>query len=614
MASVSGFFRGIWRGLDVLRRVLHLLLLLLIFGFLVGALRGSVPEIPERGALFIQPSGEIVEQRSGDPLTIAFNEARGAGAGETLLWDLTDALRAAAEDRRVAAVALQLDYLTGAGLPTLEEVAAAMMDFRASGKKIIAWGTAMSRSQYFLAAHADEVYLDPMGEVLIEGYEQYRMYYKGLLDKLAVDVHLFRAGDYKSAAEDLVRRDMSPEDREASLAYLKALWEAYKEKVAAARGLTPEAIEQYANDFVATLRRHQGNAAQVALEAGLVTGLKTRAEVVDRLAELAGRNSRGHDFSRIEYEDYVALRHAAQRIAAPGRGSVGVVVASGVIRDGDQPPGTIGSESTARLLRQALEDEDISAVVLRIDSPGGSALASEVIHREIEALKAAGKPVVASMGDLAASGGYYIAAPADRIVASPSTITGSIGVYAAVPTLNRTLDKVGINVDGVGTTAMSGVMRIDRPMDPKLRDYIDLSVRRIYDVFLTRVSDGRGKPREQVHAVGQGRVWVGSAALEHGLVDSLGSYQDALDAAAELAGLPEGYGVRRIEPKLSWAEQLALQIRVGVARVAGRILGPADPALLAPQGWFALLTQKFAGIEALLADGQPQMHCLCTAE
>jgi protease-4 len=615
MASVGGFFRGVWRGLDVLRRALHLLLMLLVFGFLFGALRGGVPDIPARGALFIQPSGEIVEQRSGDPITIAFNEARGAGSGETLLWDLTDALRAAAEDRRVAAVVLQLDSLTGAGLPTLEEVAAAMSDFRASGKKIIAFGTAMSRSQYFLAAHADEVYLDPMGEVLIEGYGQYRMYYKDLLDKLAVDIHLFRTGDYKSAAEDLVRRDMSPEDREASLAYLKALWESYKEKVAAARGLTPEAIEQYANGFVEALRRHQGNAAQVALEAGLVTGLKTRPEVVDRIAELAGRDPRGHEFSRIEYKDYVTVRKAAQRIAAPGKGSIGVVVASGEIADGEQPPGTIGGASTSRLLREAREDDDIAAVVLRIDSPGGSALASEVIHREIEALKAAGKPVVASMGDLAASGGYYIAAPANRIVASASTITGSIGVFAAIPTFDRTLGKVGVNVDGVGTTELSGVMRLDRPMDPQLRDYAQLSVQHIYDVFLARVSEGRGKSRDDVHAVAQGRVWVGRDALEHGLVDTLGSYQDALDAAAGLAGLAEGYGVRRIEPRLSWAEQLALQLRIGAARIAGKVIGPAmQQAKGAPGNLLALLQQKFARMQALLAEGRPQLHCLCSAE
>lgn len=614
MASAAGFFRGVWRGLDVLRRLLHLLLLLLIFGFLIGALRGGVPQIPARGALLIAPQGEIVEQRSGDPITIAFNEARGAAAGETLLWDLTDALRAAADDERVSAIALQLDYFSGAGMPTLEEVADAMQDFRASGKKIIAWGTALSRSQYFLAAHADEIYLDPMGEVLIEGYAQYRMYYKGLLDKLAVDVHLFRAGEFKSAAEDLVRTDMSPEDRTASLVYLEALWESYKTRVAAARGLEPEVIETYANGYIEALRANGGDAARVALESGLVTALASRPEVVERLAELAGRDEQGHEFSRIEYDDYVALRHAAQRIASPGAGSVGVVVASGTILDGEQPPGTIGGVSTARLLREARDDENIAAVVLRIDSPGGSALASEVIHREIVALREAGKPVVASLGDLAASGGYYIAAPADRIIASANTITGSIGVYAAIPTIDRTLDKIGIGVDGVGTTALSGTMRIDRPMDPALRDYVQLSVQRIYQVFLDRVTSGRDKSREEVHAVAQGRVWIGSDALDHGLVDTLGGYQDALAAAAQLAELDEGYGVKRVEPRLSWAEQLALQLRIGGARLSGGVLGPAVQQVQHQLGPLALLQDEFENLRALIGGGEPLTHCLCTAE
>lgn len=614
MASAGGFFRGMWRGLDVLRRLMHLLLLLLIFGFLIAALRGGVPKIPARGALLIQPSGEIVEQRSGDPLTIAFNEARGAAAGETLLWDLTDALRAAAEDRRVAAVALQLDYLSGAGMPTLEEVAAAMLEFRASGKKIIAWGTALSRSQYFLAAHADEIYLDPMGEVLIEGYAQYRMYYRDLLDKLAVDVHLFRAGDFKSAAEDLVRRDMSPEDRTASLAYLNALWSSWKRAVGAARNLQPEALEDYANNYIEALRTSNGDAARVALEAGLVTGLRTRIEVAERLAELAGPGPDGHEYSRIEYRDYVALRHAAQRIAAPGKGSIGVVVASGTVLDGEQPPGTIGGLSTARLLREAREDENIAAVVLRIDSPGGSALASEVIHREVEALRAAGKPVVASMGDLAASGGYYIAAPADRIIASANSITGSIGVYAAIPTVDRTLDKLGIGVDGVGTTALSGKLRIDRPMDPALRDYAQLSVQRIYDVFLDRVSDGRGQSRDQVHEVAQGRVWIGSEAQGHGLVDSLGGYDDAVRTAAELADLQPGYGVRRVEPRRSWAEQLAMQLRVGAVRITGGVLGPVVDQVSLQLQPLALLQQEAGRLQTLIADGQPLTHCLCSAE
>jgi protease-4 len=614
MAAVGGFFRGVWRGLDVLRRILHLLLLLLIFGFIIGALSGGLPKLPARGALFIQPYGEIVEQRTGDPITIAFNQARGLAQSETLLWDLTDAIRAAADDERVAAIALQLDYLVGAGLPTLEEVTAAMLEFRASGKKIVAWGTALSRSQYYVAAHADEIYLDPMGEVMIDGYGQYRMYYKGLLDKLAVDVHLFRAGEFKSAAEDLVRKDMSPEDREASLAYLEALWDAYKKAVGDARGVDPEVIEQYASTYIEALRSSGGNAAQVALEAGLVTGLRDQNGVVERLAELAGRDHEGLAYSRIKYGDYVQLRHAAQRLARPGAGSIGVVIASGTILDGEQPPGTVGGLSTAALLRDAREDKDISAVVLRVDSPGGSALASEVIHREVVALRAAGKPVVVSMGDLAASGGYYVAAPADRIVASATTLTGSIGVYAAIPTFDRTLGKVGIGVDGVGTTPLSGKMRIDRPMDPMLRDYAQLSVQRIYEVFLGHVAEGRDKSRDEAHEVAQGRIWIGSDAHSHGLVDTLGGYDTALEAAAELAKLSPGYGVRRIEPHLTWAEQLAMQLRIGSARLSGVLLGPAVHEVQQQTRPLALLQGHFDRLQAMISDGRPLAHCLCSAE
>ncbi|HWL63935.1 MAG TPA: signal peptide peptidase SppA [Steroidobacteraceae bacterium] len=616
MASAGGFFRGVWRGLDVLRRILHLLLLLLIFGFIIGALRGGVPQLPARGALLIQPYGEIVEQRTGDPLTIAFNEARGAGQSETLLWDLTDAIRAAAGDDRVAAIALQLDYLTGAGQPTLEEVTAAMREFRASGKKIIAWGTSLTRARYYVAAHADEIYLDPMGEVLIDGYGQFRMYYKGLLDKLAVDVHLFRPDDnnFKTAAEDLVRQNMSPQDREASLAYLNALWDAYKKAVGEARGLDPEMIEQYASGYVDALRSNGGDSARVALEAGLVNGLRDANGITERLAELAGPDHKGQDYSRINYGDYVQLRHAARRLAHHGAGSVGVVLASGTILDGEQPSGTVGGATIAGLLRQAREDKDISAVVLRVDSPGGSALASEVILREVVALRGAGKPVVVSMGDLAASGGYYVAAPADRIFASATTLTGSIGVYAAIPTFNRTLDKVGVGVDGVGTTPLSGTMRIDRPMSPELRDYAQLSVQRIYDVFLGHVSDGRGKTREEAQAVAQGRVWIGSEAHRLGLVDTIGGYEDAVKAAAELAGLKPGYGVRRIEPRLTWAEQLAMQLRIQGARVSGAVLGPAVREVEVQAAPLALLQEQFDRIEALMSDGRPLAHCLCAAE
>jgi protease IV len=613
MAAIGGFFRGVWRGLDGLRRVLHLLLLLLIFGFLIGALSTGLPTLPARGVLLLQPQGQIVEQRSGDPVTAAFNRATGQGDGQTLLWDLTESIRTAAKDPRVAAIALQTDYLEGAGQPTLEEVAAAMAEFRASGKKIVASGTSFTQAQYYLAAQADEIYLDPLGEVLIEGYSRYRMYYKGLLDKLAVDMHLFRVGQFKSAAEDMTRTGMSAEDRLESLVYLKGLWEGYKTAIGKARDLAPEVIDQYANGYIDALRSNEGDSARVALEAGLVTALKSEQQVTNRLIELGGADGEG-GFRTIELADYVRVHRAERELRRDGPGRVGVVVASGEIGEGEQPPGSIGSKTAVRLLRQAREDEGIAAVVLRIDSPGGSGPASEQIYREVVAIRAAGKPVVVSMGDVAASGGYYVAAPANRIFASANTITGSIGVFSTLPTLDRTLGKAGITVDGVGTTALSGSMRIDRPMDPALRDYLQFSVNHFYEVFIGHVAEGRGKKRDEVDAVAQGRVWTGTDALAHGLVDELGGYDAAVKAAAQLANLPQGYGVQRIEPELSWTERLAMQVRIGTARMSGLFLGPAVRELHRELAPLALVRQEYARFERLAGDGKPLAYCLCSVE
>lgn len=616
MSAVSSFFKGVWRGLDGLRRVLHLILLLLIFGFLFGALRGSLPHLPQKAALVIQPVGEIVEQRSGDPIQIAFNQASGAGDSETLLWDLTDSIRAAAKDSRVQAIVLQLDQFAGAGQPTMQEVTAAMARFRATGKKIIAWSPSYTQAQYYLAAHADEVYLDPAGEVLLQGYERYRMYYKGLLDKLAVDVHLFRCADcgYKSAAEDLVRTGMSPEDRLESEVYLNALWKSYRESVARARGVDADVIDQYANGFIEALRSNAGDAARVALESGLVTALKTEDEVRARVMELVGKDDEGHDFPAISYGDYVTVQHAEQRLHGAEGKRVGVVVATGEILDGKQPPGSIGGNSTADLLREARLDDDIAAVVLRVNSPGGSADASELIYREVAAIRAAGKPVVVSMGDVAASGGYYVAAPANQIMASAATITGSIGIYAAVPTVDRTLAKLGVSVDGVGTTALSGKMRVDRPMDATLRDYLQLKIEHGYELFLGHVAQGRGKTRDAVNAIGQGRVWIGSDAQKQGLVDALGGYDDAVKSAASLAKLPDGYAVERVEPELSWAEQLALQLRVQTARLSGQVLGPAVDSVRTSLAPLAGLQKEYARVERVIEASGPLAYCFCTVQ
>lgn len=596
-----------WRGLDGLRRVLHLALLLLIVGFVVGALRGNVPYVPVKAALLLQPRGEIVEQLSGDPLRRAFDEARGLGQTQTLLWDLTETIRYAAQDRRVSVLVLDLDYFEGAGQPTLSEVADALQLFRATGKPVIARATSYNQSRYYLAAQADEIHLDPMGEVLLQGYERYRMYYKGLLDKLAVDVHLFRVGDWKSGAEDLVRTDMSAEDRQESQAYLDALWRGYCEAVGIARNVDPAVIDDYANNYLAALREHRGDTAAVARSAGLVTALSTRSQFDARVARLMGARDDSAAYPQVAYGDYLRVWHAEDALRRKAGTRVAVVVASGEILDGDQPAGTVGGNTTSALLRRVQDNPGFAAVVLRVNSPGGSVLASEQIYREVQALRDAGKPVVVSMGDVAASGGYYIAAPADRIIAHPMTLTGSIGIYAAVPVLDRTLGKVGVTVDGTGTTALSGKMRLDRPLDPVMRDYMQLTIEHGYEQFLDHVAQGRGVSRDDVHEVAQGRVWIGDAALDHQLVDALGGYDDAVQEAAQLANLDD-YTVERVEPRLSWAEQLALRLRMGFARVAGRVVGPT-PGLL------SLPLQPLAELERLGRLFQSQggvAYCFCS--
>jgi protease-4 len=563
----------VWRGLDGLRRVLHLLFLLLVFGFIVGALRGTMPNIPAQAVLMIEPQGQIVEQLSGDPIKRAFDEAAGREQSQTLLWDITDSIRAAVKDQRIAAIALQVDRMSGAGQPALAEIAKALQQFQATGRKVIVWANGYDQSQYLLAAQADEIYLDPFGAVMLEGYARYRMYYKGLLDKLNVDMHLFRVGVWKSAAEDMVRTGMSPEDRTETEVYLNALWKGYRETVASARGLEPQAIDDYANGYIAALRANKGDAASVALKAGLVTALKTDAQATERMNELVGAGSARHN--TVTLADYTRVLRAEQRMRSKSGAGVAVVLASGEILDGPQPPGSVGGETLSALLRQVREDKNAAAIVLRVDSPGGSVFASEQIYREVLALKAAGKPVVVSMGSVAASGGYYIAAPADRILADARTITGSIGIFALLPTIDRTLNSVGVTVDGTGTTALSGKLRIDRPMNPVFQDYIQLNIERGYEQFIDHVAQGRSKSRDEVHEVAQGRVWVGEDALARGLVDELGGYADAVKIAAELAKLPEGYAVRRVDQTQGWAEALAQRLRISFAHFAGGVIGPS---------------------------------------
>ncbi|MBV8877814.1 MAG: signal peptide peptidase SppA [Gammaproteobacteria bacterium] len=607
--TVRSFFSGLWRGLDGLRKALHLILLLILFGVVIGVLRGSVPRIPSKAALLLVPEGQLVEQLSGDPLERALQETRGETHRETLLWDLTDSIRAAAADPRIPAIALDLEKFDGGTQPTLEELASALREFRAAGKKVIAYGAELTQERYYLASQADELLLDPMGFVLIDGYDRYRMYLKDALDKLAVDINVFRVGAFKSAVETFTRNNMSAEDREESRVYLTALWNSYQGAVTRARKLQSDALAQYVGSLSKTVPAAGGDAARVALQAGLVTALKTRLEFEQRLVALVGKDDNNESFKAVSLDDYARYARAQKKLKSDGKPRVGVIIAEGEILDGEQPPGTIGGESLAKLIRQARTDKDVKAVVLRVDSPGGSVLASEQIYRELVALRGAGKPVVVSMSGYAASGGYYISAPADEIWASPATITGSIGIFAIIPTIDRTLGKVGVSVDGVGTTPLSGALRLDRPLGEEARTLLQSTVSRGYDEFLERVASGRKKTREEVDKVGQGRVWAGSDAHQLGLVDQLGSFNDATHAAARRAKLTD-YALEFIEPELTWAQALVMQLR---SRVSALVLGmsPGQAALAQLAQRLDPVTREAQRLARFSAPDRLYAYCFC---
>jgi protease IV len=610
--TFRSFFSSVWRGLDGLRKVLHLLLLLVIAVVLLAVLHGGSPRVPARAALLIAPEGRLVEQLSGEPVQRALEEARGEQHEETLLWDLTDALHVAAGDARIQAVALDLEKLDGGTQPTLAELAGALREFRASGKKVIAYGTELTQERYYLAAQADEIYLDPMGFVLLDGYDRYRMYLKDALDKLSVDINVFRVGAYKSAVETYTRSNMSPEDREESRAYLTAMWNSYQDALTRVRRLPPDALRRYVDTLSKTVPAAGGNAPQVALQAGLVTGVKTRLQVEQRLIGLVGADDSNGSFRAVFADDYARYARQQRKAQADGKPRIGVIIAEGDILDGDQPPGSIGGESTARLIREARLDKTIKALVLRVDSPGGSVMASEEIYRELKALHAAGKPLVVSMSGYAASGGYYISAPADEIWASPATLTGSIGIFAIIPTIDRTLGKIGISVDGVGTTPLSGQLRIDRPLSEEARALLQSQISRGYDEFLERVASGRGKTRDEIDAIAQGHVWAGSDARRLGLVDQLGSFNDALKAAARRAKLSD-YAPEFIEPELTWAQQLALQLRSRLGSLL-RIATPGEAALAQLAQRLDPVTREAQRLARFSVPNRLYAYCFCEAQ
>jgi protease IV len=610
MKYIAVFFAFVWRALDALRKVLHLIVLVVIFGVIVAALSPHSTVIPQDAALVIAPQGPLVEQLTGDPLERAVGEMYGEDRSETLLRDVVEAIHEAKKDRRIKVLVLDLGGLSGGGLVKVEELTNAIDDFRKSGKRVLAFAENYDQTQYYVAAHADDIYLDPQGFVFIQGYGYFRTFLKGAIDKLDVDVHIFKAGKFKSYTDQYSRAAMSDQEREETSAWLNAVWSQYQSAVTKARGMDEGAFAQYANELGSIVKAKNGDLAAAAVERGLVTELKSRREFEEQLQRLVGFDYDNHTYQHVSYHDYLAAVRPA-RSMKPHGDHVGVVVASGEILDGDQPPGTIGSESAVRLLRQALYDDSIKAVVLRIDSPGGSMFASEVIRREIDALKKAHKPVIASMSSLAASGGYYIAMDADEIWSSPSTLTGSIGVFGVFPTFQRTLEKIGVTSDGIGTTPLADALRADRTLGEEPSQILQASVDHAYNVFIGHVADSRNKSVEDIDAIAQGRVWAGSDAANHGLVDKLGSFRDAIQAAADRAHLGKNPELEYIEPPLGWREALVLHSQAMVARFTR--------ALLPQQTFFAHARHMFAPLETeverMARFNDPQqlyMYCSCS--
>ena len=606
--AIGRFLHWIWSGLDGLRKVLHLIALLALFSVLWGLFSRPIPLVPEKAALVIDPYGPIVEQLAGDPIERAITESLRQQPTQTLLRDIVDAIHAAKDDDRISSLYLDLTSLDGGGLAKLQEIAAAVDEFRATGKPVIAYGDYFEQGQYYLAAHADEIYLDPMGAALVFGYANYGLFLKDALDKLSVDVNIFRVGQYKSAVETYSRNDMSPAEREESLVWLNTIWNTYKADVAKARGFEPARLQAYADEAADALRRADGDLAKMALDAGLVTSLKGRFAVEERLAQITGDDEDKHSYVGVNFDSYLANIDSQKALAKRPADKVAVIVASGEIVPGEQPPGMVGSDTLAAQLREARFDDAVKAVVLRIDSPGGSVFASEVIRREVQELRNAGKPVVASMSSLAASGGYYIAMDADRIVASPATLTGSIGIFAIFPTFQRSLERLGVHTDGVGTTALSGEFRIDRPMGDVTKDLLQQSLEHGYRDFIGRVAKGRKMSVETVDAVAQGRVWAGADAKRNGLVDELGGYHQAIEAAAKLAKLGKDYDVEYFDAETSLGQAFGLRIRVALARIVAPLLPqgafPQLPPALSP------LLQEAQRLARLKDPGSLYAYCV----
>jgi protease-4 len=554
----KSFFMGSWNVINFTRKfILNVIFFIILIAILIGISNSGSEKavVPGSSALVLNLNGRLViEENYIDPAEKFAAEAFGQGNDnpEILVRDLVKVIKNAKDDKRIKAIVLKLGGLSGGGLDKMRLVADALSEFKTSGKPIYAMGDYYGQNQYYLAAYADNLYLNPMGGLIIEGYGSYPMYYKEGLEKLRASVHVFKVGKFKSAVEPFLRNDMSPEAKLANETWLNELWSQYKTDVATARNMDIANFDEKMDQLIPKFAAVEGDFAEYALQNGWVDGLKSRDEFREEMIELLGAADTKDGYNTVSYSKYLGLITPAIALPESSKDKVAIVVAKGTILDGNQKPGTIGGDSTAALLRDARLNDKVKAVVLQVDSGGGSAFASEVIRKEIDLIKAAGKPVVASMATYAASGGYWISASADEIIAEPSTVTGSIGIFGMMTTFENSLEYIGVRTDGVGTTELTGIGPTIGLSDG-VKQIIQMNIERGYDRFINLVATERGMTTEDVDKIAQGRVWIGTQALELGLVDKLGNLQDAIESAASLAEL-EDYDTKYIVRQLSEKE------------------------------------------------------------
>ena len=604
-STLGKFFYGLTRIYRGFRSVILNLLFIFLVLVLVGSFIGQPHIVVQRGsALVINPHGVIVDQLTFvDPLDALMADSLDVEINnEVLLTDILDAIALAKSDDNISSIVMLLDNLQPSGFSKLMEIAEVLTDFKASGKKVYAYADNYSQGQYYLAAHADEIILNPMGMVSLEGFGTYQMFYRDALETLGVNVHIFRVGEYKSAVEPYERNNMSAEAREANTEWLSDLWTRYTTGVSQARNLNDQAIDNYVNGMDELLAAAENDTAILAMQENLVDNLMNRSETNQYLRSVIGGRTNSDEFLYINLDSYLSARKSAEGLG-PRTEKIGLIVARGNIYDGNRDAGEIGGDTLADMVRRARLDDQVKALVLRIDSGGGSAFASEIIRSELVELRNAGKPLVVSMGSVAASGGYWIATPADEIWASASTITGSIGIFGLYPTFEGAFEKLGLNTDGVGTTDLWGSFVIGNELPPLAENILQSMIEDGYNDFIRLVAEARGMTIDEVDAVAQGRVWSGEDAYSLGLVDNIGNLDDAIEAAAALAGL-DAYETRLIEQRLTPGQQLIKDLagNVLLGNLATHFAGQSAQVFNAATGPTSLLGSFYESINEDLGE------------